>query len=127
MPIAPKVAPGYAVPLPSTKTYPGPNGSDGERTWYGRKKVDVACDYLVGMPSGETKTIRGTRQVGFFYEEGYELACKGVDYKKVFAGNAFQLQEMWVLDGTKPFKVEGSGIPELEQALADARQRRKLR
>ena len=99
------------VARPTTKKYPGPNGSDGVRTWYGRKEVEVSAKYTCTDACGSEVDIEGTRTVKFFFEEGYELAPYGVEYEKRW--NAFSNRFDWTDPISRRFDPLKSDVPEL--------------
>jgi len=96
---------------PGTKTYPGPNGSDGVKTWYGRKLVQVSNEYICTNPCGDTEVIRGTREVGFFFEDGYELRPYNLPYTQRY--NRHWGEFMWEPLSPQAFNPLNSDVPEL--------------
>ena len=94
-----------------SKTYPGPNGAKGTRTWYLRREVEVQCNYVCESDNLPTVTIKGTRTVKFFEEAGYELACYAVPYKSQFS--AFTMTEVYMDQEPQRFYPAKSDVREV--------------
>lgn len=82
----------------------------GERNWLGRKVYGVTCDYYCTNDDGQQYKVRGTRIVSFWFEEGYELSCAGVQYKYNPLG-----PPNYMIEGAKEFDPKSSDVPELKR------------
>ena len=63
-----------------TKQYTGRGGGGGYRNMVGRRVVGITCAYTCTRSDGSSTTVTGSHQVSFWFEDGYELACIGVEY-----------------------------------------------
>jgi len=99
----------------STKEYPGPNGSDGIQNWVGRSVVQIRCAYDCKKADGSTETVSGTHSVGFWFEDGTELACIGVPYTAVPSPNHPTRTYIYEDLDAEPFDPEGSVSRELDR------------
>ena len=102
---------------PYTKSYPGPNGSNGVKTGWGvGYSTLVRCDYTCKSDSSGPDVVSGTQNVKTWFPAGEtKLICYKVTYKEIWKHlGGGQMIRVHTIDQIQSFDPRKSPIPELQ-------------